>query len=230
MSARVICISRALAAGGETIGQLVSARLGFHYVDEEIITLAADAARVDPALVAKAEHRKSILTRLLDAIADRSLRHQALPAAPSSYFSPSTSPPSSKSSAKGHDTASSLANLTRDAKALIREAIVEVASRGQVVIVAHAASFALGGVDGVLRVLVTASEKTRVRRIWLKGKLLSEAEASAAVTESDVARRDYLRDFYDVAQEQPTDYDLVINTDFLEPEQAASCVIAAVNG
>jgi len=77
---------------------------------------------------------------------------------------------------------------------------------------------------------VTASEKTRVQRTWLTGKLLNEADSAAAVTESDHARREYLREFYAVRDEQPTDYDLVINTDALEPEPAAACIIAAANG
>jgi len=33
-----------------------------------------------------------------------------------------------------------------------------------------------------------------------------------------------------MVSEQQTDYDLVINTDVLEPEQAASCVIAVYGG
>ncbi len=41
MDVRVVCISRTMAAGGETVGELVAQRLGFRYVDEQIITLAA---------------------------------------------------------------------------------------------------------------------------------------------------------------------------------------------
>jgi len=219
MSARVICISRTLGAGGEAVGQLVSHRLGFRYLDEEIISLAAEKAQVDQRLVANAEHRQTILARLMDAIAERGSLQ------PSSYFKQSRD-----SSDYVRSTNLPVANLRSDLKTLIREAIVEVASGGQVVIVAHAASFALAHANEVLRVLVTASEKTRVQRTWLTGKLLNEADSAAAVTESDHARREYLREFYAVRDEQPTDYDLVINTDALEPEPAAACIIAAANG
>src|SRR4030095_9503986 len=51
MSFRVVCISRSTAAGGESIGQAVAQRLDFRYVDEQIITKAAQEAQVDPALV-----------------------------------------------------------------------------------------------------------------------------------------------------------------------------------
>ena len=44
---RVVAISRAAGAEGERIGALVAERLGFRYVDEEIITLAAEKQGVD---------------------------------------------------------------------------------------------------------------------------------------------------------------------------------------
>ena len=42
MAAKVVCISRTLAAGGEEIGQAVAERLGFRVIDAEIIQRAAD--------------------------------------------------------------------------------------------------------------------------------------------------------------------------------------------
>ena len=44
MSHRVVCVSRALGAGGEEVAHLVSDALGFRYVDDEIIIRAADRA------------------------------------------------------------------------------------------------------------------------------------------------------------------------------------------
>src|SRR6185295_3663105 len=68
MSNRVVCISHTVAAGGERIGHAVAERLGFRYVDDEVILVAAEKAGVDPAVVAKAEQHTSLLTRLLDAL------------------------------------------------------------------------------------------------------------------------------------------------------------------
>src|SRR5262249_37892895 len=48
---------------------------------------------------------------------------------------------------------------------LIKAAIEAAAVRGSVVIASHAASYALVGRDGVLRVLVTAPDEARVARI-----------------------------------------------------------------
>jgi cytidylate kinase len=47
------------------------------------------------------------------------------------------------------------------------------------------------------------------------------------VKEADAGRRDYLKRFYGVDHESPTDYDLVINTDVLSTEQAARIISQA---
>src|SRR5690242_18800974 len=54
---------------------------------------------------------------------------------------------------------------TETVRQLIRDAIVATADEGRVVIVAHAASYALGERGDVLRVLVTASDETRRLRL-----------------------------------------------------------------
>jgi len=49
------------------------------------------------------------------------------------------------------------------------------------------------------------------------------------VKDSDASRRDYLRRFYDVGEELPIHYDLVVNTDVLSLEQAARLVAEAAS-
>ena len=105
---------------------------------------------------------------------------------------------------------------------MIRATIEEAAAQGDVVIVAHAASYALAGRDGVLRVLLIASEAARAGR--LGGDL---DEARKEIERSDKSRADYLKRFYDVDEEEATHYDLVVNTDLLSAEQAAAVVAAA---
>ena len=113
-----------------------------------------------------------------------------------------------------------------DLRLLIRAAIQEIAREGRAVIVAHAASMTLATRTDVVRVLVTASAETRARRLVAARGIASEA-AAAAVATSDRNRRDYFRRFYDIAQELPTHYDLVVNTDVLAPEQAAEVIACA---
>ena len=91
------------------------------------------------------------------------------------------------------------------------------------VIVAHAASYALGKRPDVLRVFVTASPETRVERLTL----LDTKDAAKALRDSDREREHYLRRFYDVRDESPVHYDLVVSTDTLAAEQAVAAIVAA---
>ena len=114
-------------------------------------------------------------------------------------------------------------------RGLIREVIEEVAAEGRAVIVAHAASMALAGRDGVLRVLITASPEERAERlVWASG--LDRGIAEQAVRNSDLERAHYFRRFYHLDAELPTHYDLVVNTDRLPPEEAVAIIVAAALG
>jgi cytidylate kinase len=109
---------------------------------------------------------------------------------------------------------------------LIRAAIEETAERGSAVIVSHAASHALASQPDVLRVLVTASPSIRRERVASE-RDLNDKDAARAVDQSDAARADYLKRFYGAKSELPTQYDFVVNTDRLLPDQAVSLVALA---
>jgi cytidylate kinase len=82
--------------------------------------------------------------------------------------------------------------------------------------------------DDALRVLVTASPATRAGRLEAV-EAIDPAKAVRTVKESDAGRRDYLKRFYDVGEELPTHYDLVVNTDALSIELAAELVSRAAS-
>jgi cytidylate kinase len=206
---RVVAISRATGAEGEQIGRLVAERLGFGYVDEEIITSAAEKHGFDPAVIADAERRKSLMSRVLEGLGEGGVT--AIAGAPT--WIP--------------DDASELAR-SYDLRTLIRETLAETGAAGDVVIVAHGASFALAGRDDLLRVLVTAPVDVRVQRV-ADAREVDPAEAAKEVKRSDAARADYLKRFYGVERETPTHYDLVVNTEVLGPK-AASEIIARAAG
>jgi cytidylate kinase len=214
MTRRVICISRTTAAGGETIGQAVAARLGFRFVDEQIIFRAAELARVDPKLIAAAEEWQPLLRRLVDKLG---AAQELIGTAALGTLLPVGGVLSDTARTKLAED---------DARALIRAAIHEVAAQGQAVIVAHAASLALAAVPGVLRVLVTASVETRIRRA-VEGGNLSEQAAAALIAKSDRGRQEYLRRFYGIGEERPTLYDVVVNTDVLTAEECADLIVGA---
>ncbi len=203
MARNVVCIARASGAGGEEIGRLVADRLGFLYVDEEIIDLAAKRAGIDPEQFADEERRKPLFAGLLDHLADGS----------GTVLTPPPATPEIPSEA---------------VRTFIRDAIEEVAARGEAVIVAHAASYAVGSERQPLRVFATGSREPRARRLGA-AEGLADLEATRAIKKSDAARVDYLKRFYGVAVELPIHYDLVINTDAISIEQAAALISRAAS-
>ncbi|MEO5634173.1 cytidylate kinase-like family protein [Gaiella sp.] len=208
MSYRVVCFSGPDGTHMRQIAALVAARLGFTLVDEAIITRAASEAGVDPHVVADVEKRQTFMARLLDALSSSSDASGHAFSGGVSVYSPADVP------------------MTEDLRGLIRAAIEETSERGHVVIVSHAASHALAKKTDVLRVLVNASPETRSARI-VESSGVSEGDAMRAVEESDAARADYLKRFYGIKEELPTQYDIVLNTDRLGTDDAAALVAIA---
>jgi hypothetical protein len=207
---KVVSISRAIGSEGERIGALVAERLGFRYVDEEIISTAAEKQGVDPAAIADAERRKSVLMRILEGMGQTGAASAtATPGGP--MWIP--------------DDSSELVR-THDLRTLIRETVVETAARGDVVIVAHAASFALGDRDDVLRVLITAPTEVRTARL-AEARGVDASEAAKELKRSDEARASYLKGFYGIDRELPAHYDVVVNTDRLDADEAAGIIVRA---
>jgi cytidylate kinase len=115
---------------------------------------------------------------------------------------------------------------TEHVRDLIRAAVIRTAEEGNVVIVAHAASYTLSDREDVLRVLVTGSAEVRAERLAaLEGIDLKQAAKDLA--SMDRNRADYHQRFYGVKHERPGDYDLVISTDRITPEAAAETIAAA---
>jgi cytidylate kinase len=205
MACDVVCVSHTTGSGGDEVGKLVADRLGYLYVDEDIVAQAAARSGLEPGDVADEERRKSFARRVLEALAEGGGDAHMLAA-----------------------TAAIEVVRPEDIRALIRETVSETAARGSVVIVAHAASYALQPGPQMLRVFVTASPETRTQRL-AAAEQIDEGRAAGRIKESDAGRRDYLKRFYSVDEESPTGYDLVVNTDHLSTEQAAQLVLAAAD-
>jgi len=202
---QVVTIARTLGAGGEDVGRAVAADLGFAYADDEIISAAAERAGVSTATIEKAEQRPGLIARILDSMG-------SVPIDPSIYYGQALALPATDAPA-GYDE-------------LIRDVIVGTANRGKVVIVAHGSGICLAGAPGVLRVFVTATPEARAARVATATGTDAE-RTGKAVADSDNQRADFLRRFYNVKQELPTHYDLVLNTDVLSVADAAKLVAAA---
>lgn len=213
MARSVICIARTLGAGGEEVGQIIAAKLGYGYVDNEIIERAAARAGVSAESVAKAERPPGLLSRILDGLAaggGAGEASMAVLAGGSMYVPPGDWAPHAQLSYEE----------------LIQQVIIEVANQGKTVILAHGASICLRDRDDTIRVFVTATAENRVERTQTDGVTAQAAER--AVRASDRARREFLWRFYGLRNELPTHYDMTISTDALSPSEAAHIVMSAL--
>lgn len=189
------------------MGWAVAKRLGFLYVDEDVIARAAARGGVDIERVADEERRKSMVVSLLERFAEAG--GAGIVAGPIPM-----EPDQPRSEA---------------VRSFIRDAVNEVAGRGNAVIVAHAASFAVGPGPHSLRVLITASPETRAKRLAAADGM-SRDDAAKAIRRSDLDRIDYLKRFYDVSEELPVHYDVVVNTDTISVDGAVELVVQAATG
>lgn len=189
------------------MGGLVADTLGYRLVDEEIVQQAAESSGVSVEELADAERRTKVIDRLTRNLAVAGTGAALMVAGAGAV---------------------DLGADPKSLRALIQKSIHETAERGDVVIVSHAASYALAGSDNVLRVLVTASPETRAGRAAQEGSL-DIKKAAKAVAESDGHRAAYLKRFYSVGDELPTHYDLALNSDSLSIDLMRDLVVRAAS-
>jgi CMP/dCMP kinase len=209
MQRSLICVSHCDGADGAEVARLVADQLGLRYVDEEIVTAAARRAGAAPELVADAEQRQPLLRRVLEELGASGAAAMVATGGVPPPVTGVRPPP------RGDEL-----------RRFIADAIEAVAAEGNVVIGSHGASFVLGRRDDLLRVFVTAPSAARARRV-AQERGIGQKEAERELRDADKSRADYLKRSYDVDREDPTQYDLVVNTAALSPGEAASIVAHA---
>ena len=205
MNTRVVTIARQVGAAGEEVAAAVAKHLSFRVIDYQVIQAAAEEAGVSPETVSEAEHTPSLMTRLLESLA----RNPSMPVAAWSDPLPLTTSPLFTST---------------DYRRFVEDVIRDIAEQGDCVFVGHAAQVILRGRFDTLRVLITGSPHFRARRI-MGGMDVDEKTALKTVERTDSERLDYFRRFYDTGWLSPWVYDLCINTDHINPDQAAETIV-----
>ncbi len=109
----------------------------------------------------------------------------------------------------------------------VKQVMLELAQEGNVVIVGRAGQVILQDAPGFLHVRIVAPKELRVLRT-MEDKNLSREAAMAMVEKSDKARALYVQRNYHADLEDPSLYDLVINTGRFNVQEAAELVCAAL--
>jgi len=109
----------------------------------------------------------------------------------------------------------------------VSDIMEEITRRGNTIIIGRAGQIILRGRAGVFHAMVIAPAWLRAERIS-KALGISLDSALAQIKASDQSRRKYLKRNYGVAWDDPELYDLILNTERFNPEQAASLICHAL--
>lgn len=209
----VITIRGQLGSGAPEIGRLVAAQLNIDYVDREVLNDVAAKLRYPEQKIEKQEMPPAtLLSRIRDA-----LEHSYPPvsggggvAVPMVYFSPTDIPLDDKSYLTG-----------------LEAVIKELAAGKSIVIRGRGSQFILKDNPGVFHVLTIAPLETRIKRV--RDCLnVDEKKARQEIENFDSSRREFIKRYFKADLEDPLNYDLVINTGYLEYKDAAAIIINAV--
>jgi len=195
---QLITLSREYGAGGSELGVLLGEVLGWPVIDHELVRqLAARLSCEEGEVVAMDEHAPSFLERLAAV---------ATVTAPESrvHSRPWTTDPDCVAAAA-------------------REVLLEAAQNPPAIIVGHGGNCLLRGRPDVLRVRVVAPFELRVQRVARRTGA-SPQRAAADVRRRDADRQHHLQRYYQSEMNDPTGYDLQINTGTVSLEAAAQLV------
>jgi cytidylate kinase len=109
----------------------------------------------------------------------------------------------------------------------VQQVMQELAQAGNVVILGRAGQIVLHDHPHLVSARIIAPLQVRAERIAKQQGITPEA-ARFQVEASDKHRRDYLERFYQAQWEDPTLYDLVINTAHITPPEAAEMICQLV--
>jgi cytidylate kinase len=204
----VITISRQVGSGGDEIALKVCKILGYNYFDKNLLVVVAKSLGVSEEDIADFSEDDYKIKSLVNRI----LRRKRIVVS---------------SCKREGDELIRKALDEQDSLAVIQAVINNLAIKGKTVIVGRGGQAILKDKVGVLHVRIVAPLDIRVGRI-MKGGGLSEKDALKIIENNDKATAEYLRRFYKVDYQDPTIYDMVLNTWKMDYDTAARLVASVV--
>lgn len=204
----VVTIRGRLGSGAPEVGKQIAEKLQADYVDREIIARVARRLHREEQEVIAKEVPPSLPGRIAEALGHSFGFDEGFEGA---YVRISEMP-------------------LDDARYLqaLKSVVKDLARSGRLVILGRGGQFILKDYPGVLHVLIVAPSALRVKRVIRDFKLDKEA-AEQEVARSDKNIREFMKRYFLSEVEDPVHYDLVINTEHLSFEAAASMVVDALS-
>jgi cytidylate kinase len=238
----VITVSRQLGSNGSYIAAEVAQKLDLRYLDREILHRAAEIAGFpDQTMLAKLEsqeQRRGILKRVLDSlpaastvpkIPSATLREYVSIRENPNYLSAFRETTAEQNTYKAENYVlvdRKRAQAARGYIHLVEQVLLEFAEKGNALIVGRGGQVILKDMPNALHVSIVAPEAVRIPRVAQRMDI-DQKEARRRVQASDRERADYYRRFEKVDWDDPTLYDLVLNTARIPEEYAIATVCEA---
>ncbi len=188
MQIRIITVEREYGSGGALIARRLAEKLGWKLWDEELTAEIARLAKVDHKAAKQCDERVDPLIYRLFRVFARGSYERALPIEGSSSFD------------------------TDQMVEMLRKVVVDVASRGNCVIVGRGAPYILRDNPHAFHVFIYASREEKIRRIKSIGK--TEREAAQLVSEIDADRASFIRHYFNSEWPCRALYNTMINSKF----------------
>ena len=199
----VICISRQFGAGGRTLGIKVAERLGYRLADHELMEKVSKELGISKEWFAVTEREghgegSLVSTRTVAKILNR---------------------------IRGGDNDPD--DLEAKVLGSFRRLIPETAAQGQVVFVGRGSQFYCKEAKDLIRILLVAPAEWR-ENFLIENHRLSAEEARTTIKDWDKNRSAFLKNITDRDPDDPSLYDLCLNTGHISMDRAESLICELV--
>ena len=210
MAANVVTFAVQLGSGGFEIAQTIAEKLGYRYLDSEVIAQAAALAGVSPDTIAAAERWPTFVERMLERLALTTVVSEGVLPTP-----PTANP-------------ATMMLTSADYRQLVEQVVQSLAAEGHCVIVGHAGQAILRNKPHVFKVLVHGSKERRVARL-AEEEGIDANEAMSRIKDSDRQRIDFFKHVYNIDWLDSSSYDMTINTDDVDSSTAVSLIMTGIS-
>ena len=199
----VITISRQMASGGVYIGRRVARRLGYKYIDREILEKAAEQLGADRAALAAVEERCS-------SFIDNIVKGFTFGTPEAASVAPSGKPV-----------------FDREVFETESRVIRAMADLYDCVVVGHAAFFVLRGRSNMVNVLIHAPQDFRVKRLQEFHGIPAD-QARTEILNADRQRDKFIRTMTKLEWEDARNYHLTVNSQAAGFENVENMIVGLV--
>lgn len=207
----VVTISRQFGSGGSSIGKIVARESGLLYLDSEILNEVAERLGVNIEQVASQDEQTAGTARhILEALHAHTPFHL--------NYGTLFNPPAGKTPVQSQELA--YFRLTQ-------QVVLELATKGDVVIIGRGSQFLLHGAPRTLHIYIFAPLPYRIENV-MKHLHLTRTQAVELIERRDGEHENYLRHHYGADGTQPGLYHLLINTGLFSFELAAHLIEQAL--